>query len=356
MSVPLTLEQSVARIEQLERMGQKVTNDLRLANEKLALRVDRPKIPPPSFFTGKSGAAVDDWLHALDKQFVYYPDFFREDASKIAHALQYMTSEVTLWWKATVADLLLSGGNIDTWDQFIAVLRTRYQPVAVATAARSKLDRCQQTSSVAAYSAYFQACMVYISDMSAADQVHRYLAGLKDAIRAKVGPLHPKSLSEAINRAVEFEAYQPSHSFGASSGRGPVHYRHQPSALSDTSAMDLNALSGAGDMDDGEDGFAMPRFHEQPSDREEQLLAQVRELQSQQRMQQQVMAMFGDRSTSSATKKRTFGEGFPSKSNHVSGVSKLDYERCRTEGRCLKCKQKTPHIARECPNPFSGKF
>ena len=353
MSTPLTLEQSAARIDQLEHMGQKVTNDLRIANEKLAQRIDRPKIPPPSFFTGKTGAAVDDWLHALDKQFVYYPDFFREDASKIAHAMQYMTSEVTLWWKATVTDMRASGNSIDTWNEFIDVLRMRYQPVAVATAARAKLDRCQQTSSVAVYSAYFQACMVYISDMSPADQVHRFLAGLKDAIRAKVGPLHPKNLSEAINRAVEFEAYQPSSSSGLSNSRGPVHYRHQPSASSGASAMDLNAIAIGSNIDDGEDGATMPTFHEQLSDREEQLFAMVRELQCQSKIQQQVMAMFGERGSSG---KQPFGEGAQGKANRVAGVSKMDYERCRKEGRCLKCKMRTTHIASECPNAFSGKF
>ena len=117
--------------------------------------------------------------------------------------------------------------------------------------------------------------------------------------------------------------------------------------------MDLNAIALGSNMDDGEDGAATPTFHEQLSDREEQLLSQVRELQSQSKMQQQVMAMFGDRSTS---QKRPFEGGLQSKSNRVVGVSKLDYERCRKEGRCLKCKLKTTHIASECPNAFSGKF
>jgi len=65
----------------------------------------------------------------------------------------------------------------------------------------------------------------------------------------------------------------------------------------------------------------------------------MEEMRAQQRVQQSLHAMF----------QRGGGGGGSKgpKANHVPGVSKADYERCRREGLCLKCKQ-PGHVAREC--------
>lgn len=39
----------------------------------------------------------------------------------------------------------------------------------------------------------------------------------------------------------------------------------------------------------------------------------------------------------------------------VPGISKEDYERCRRENRCLRCKQ-PGHVARDCNKPVSLKW
>ena len=86
--------------------------------------------------------------------------------------------------------------------------------------------------------------------------------------------------------------------------------------------------------------------HRGESIRLQQLTAQVNELKSQQKMQQSLLAMFGNRGSNGATS---------SGAALVPDVSKPDYVKCRAENRCLNCRA-VGHIARDCTKPRSFKW
>ena len=70
-----------------------------------------------------------------------------------------------------------------------------------------------------------------------------------------------------------------------------------------------------------------------------QLLAMMQELRAQQHA---LAAAFQKRSGNANTKGRS-----ASSSTKVPGVTKEEFERCRKEGLCLKCKE-SGHLARDC--------
>lgn len=78
------------------------------------------------------------------------------------------------------------------------------------------------------------------------------------------------------------------------------------------------------------------------SEREQQLLSMVQQLQAQ---QYALAAAFQKRSGGSDRKGAASGS-----SAKVPGVSKEEFERCRKEGLCLKCKE-PGHLARDCSKP-----
>jgi hypothetical protein len=103
-------------------------------------------------------------------------------------------------------------------------------------------------------------------------------------------------------------------------------------------------------------------FDEQDGYGEAQLLARIYQLeQSQQLQQQQFLAMM-QRGGGSGGAGRGGSSGASSSSGPrqskgplVPGISKADYERCRKEKRCLKCKQ-PGHNAAECDKPVSSNW
>jgi hypothetical protein len=95
-------------------------------------------------------------------------------------------------------------------------------------------------------------------------------------------------------------------------------------------------------------------FDEQDGYGEAQLLARIYQLEQsqQQQQQQQFLAML--QRGGGAGRGGSSGPSRP-KGPLVPGISKADYERCRKEKRCLKCKQ-PGHNAAECDKPVSSNW
>lgn len=350
----LTVQGRLARAEEqlvaARASAQPVTVVSSPSSSSYSSHVSRPKIPAPRTFGGETGAAVDEWIDDMVKQFSFYNAHFHSDAVKIDHAMMFVVTKVTNWYKASAEDRRAAGHTIVTWDQFAAAMRERYQPVASSMAARSSLDRITQSGSVQSYTQYFYTCMTYISDMSQADQVHQYTRGLKSVIRSDVHKQKCKSLSEAVNAAVAAEAYLPNGAGQASSS-----HTYRPSmrpspnmvgGAGSSAPMDINSVTAGTSCDRGGNsvtaGSEVEFATDAGSSREDSLLAMIQSLQAQMQVQQQVNALFG----------RT-GQGAASGSsstNRVPGVTKEDYARCRAEGLCLNCKEKG-HNAASCTKP-----
>ena len=344
----------LARIAELEGVnadlnhrGLAVQGQLNVAQEQLVVararpaHVSKPRIPDPSIFTGKTGAFVEEWLSQVQKQFDFHSEYFTTDAARIKYALSFVLSPVVAWYKSCE-----SVEPIDTWAAFVAALLERYQPISASITARTNLDRLVQTGSVTGYSAMFQSNLNSIKDMSSADQVHQFIRGLKQVLKFEVVKQHPTNIHDAINIAITAEAHiVPMSGNSASSGftHRPSRSGYSGSGGASGAPMDLNVIG------------AEPNLEEHVPDRPQQsagspstaeLLSIVRDLQSRVQSQHSLNAMFGGQD-----RRRHGGSSASSSSGpKVPGISRDDYERCRREGVCIKCKQ-TGHIAANCVNP-----
>lgn len=344
----------VARVAELEaqngnlnQQGMLIQGQLAASQENLAAararNVTKPKIPLPSTFSGKTGAAVDEWIEEMEKQFGFYPDYFATEEARIAHALMYIASMVTAWYRTCSEEHRLAGTPIVTWAGFVAVMLERYQPVSASMTARANLDRITQTGSVAGYSQVFYNNMVYIKDMGAADQVHQYTRGLKQVIKFEVVKQKPRTLTEAVQIAITAEALIHTSSGSSSSSSGftyrPSRTGHSGSGAGSNAPMDVNHLG----LDAPFTGGAQERTDvNSDSSTREELLSIVRNLQTQVQSQQSLNAMFGGQD-----RRAQRGSSSTGPRVKVPGVSHEDYQRCRREGVCIKCK-KPGHVADEC--------
>ena len=324
-------------------------------------RVNQPKIPQPSTFDGSTGNRISEWLRELEKQHQYYGDYYAVESNKVAHAMFYVVPKVSTWFSAFQNEHAADGKTIDTFSSLSAEMLRHYQPISSAMSARANLDAGSQTGSVSSYNSFFYANMNNITDMSIADQIHRYTSGLKSYIQKDVLQLNSSSLMDAVNAAVKLEAYAQSSSksslrppmpFRGSSSYSGTRNRAGPSSYSSSTPMEVSNIDFVGSNDSfderAEHSSSNPSYLYQ-------LEAQVRELQQQQRVQSSLNAMFGNKNG----RDRQYGSSSSSSNSRakshtrVENVTKDDYNRCRLENRCLSCKE-PGHVAKDCNKSFKS--
>lgn len=319
--------------------------------------IARPRMPQSSIFDGSIGLRVDEWLKEMVRQFTFYPDHFTgvdAEQMKVSHSIGFVNGKAAAWFDAHQAahPRVDDAKRIQTFAQLEEQMRARFQPISSSMAARSALDRGSQSASVSSYNTFFYSNLNFIPDMSLADQIHRYTSGLKENIRMEVLKENPPTLTEAVNYAVKVEAYltlngKSSSSYPhRSSGRYNYHSNGAAAASSSSSAMDVSNINFIAESDDDFERV------DRPSAREQQLEAQVKEMQQQHKFYSSLNAMF-----SSSSQPRQHGG---SSSNHrdrnrndnrVPNITKEMFTRCRTENRCLRCKE-VGHVAYGCEKAF----
>ena len=374
-SAPSALDLKDAQIQELNKRGlalQQQHQDLQAEHAALkakatlaASKAFRPKINPPRPFVGEghtAAAAVDDWVDEMERQFDYHGDAaFPDEPSRITFAAMFFQGKAAHWWKAHVAELAKRGEVINTWSAFLSALRDRFRPIEAATVARSNLDSMRQTGGVQAYIDYYLRQMQFITDMSLADQLHAFIRGLNPAIKTEVLKARPKTVSEAVNTAHLVESFLAPRQGG---GRGMGFFARSGGYRGGQGVNSGGAVPmEVSNINMQADPFAADGpFDEQDGYGEAELLARIYQLeQSQQLQQQQFLAMM-QRGDGSGGAGRGGSSGASSSSGPrqskgplVPGISKADYERCRKEKRCLKCKQ-PGHNAAECDKPVSSNW
>lgn len=289
------------------------------------------KIRNPSMFKGEMGFVVDDWVHEMGQQFLFYgASKFPTDEHKIRFALAYLTGPAIHWWNNEPKK-----EEIATWAAFVARLHARFRPVQAAMIARQRLDLLKQRpgQSVNSYANIFQSTLTPIVDMSNADQVHHFVNGLVGPIAGKVWEkyLTLTDLRAAIDAAVSVEA-MGNYGRGASSssntggkGRAPFPGR----AANESAPMDINNLDlGADAEDDPPEAVHRPSAAPTGSDT---LLASM--LSQMQVLQHQVSALAGGRAPAAAESRNR--DRLPASSFKPGELTEL-----MKEGRCFRCKQK----------------
>lgn len=301
--------------------------------------------------TGQGNLPVEEWIDEVEKQQRF---FHIAEGEKVETAVMLLKGHAAHWWSTLSA----KGEATAVWAEFVAKLKEMFQPISSVDKARTALDNCTQGSrSVQVYTDQFNRWLAFLPRMEADDQKHRYTTNLHPSIQKEVLKAKAKNLQEAIHAAVAAEAYgnlartkmggyypaPRSYNGGSSSGTSaPMELsnlnqesdEHAPSELD--AAGSASPIAGAGSSSSNS------------LDTIQEMRAMMEEMRAQQRVQQSLHAMF--------QRGNKFGAGNKgSKANHVPGVSKADYERCRREGLCLKCKQ-PGHVARECTKPVNLKW
>lgn len=297
-----------------------------------------PKIRAPPVFRGtEPGFAVDEWIGELQRQFQYYTaaGTLATPEAQIDFALVHMSGAAAAWWTGLPAD---KKSAIRSWEDFTAALRARFRPVQGAMLARQRLSKIRQRGgqTVGQFAHLFQTTLLPITDMSDADQVHRFVSGLLPHLAAKVWRNPPATLSDAIQAAVQLEA---SGNFGrAAAHSAPRHHTPNYASHSTSAPMDINHIEfDDDDYDDApppDSAASAPPAPAAPGADMQTLLAQMQAMQhSFNTLQQRKPAPF--RSASS---------------DRVSGLKPGEIDQLQAEGRCFRCKQKG-HMKRDCPGP-----
>lgn len=298
----------------------------------------RTKIPAASNYAG-SAHTLDNWLREMEQQFDWYG--YNSHAERVAMAAAQLRGSALDWWHALSPEQ--KQPLRESFADFEQALRKRFQPVDSAKTARLALDQLTQGAkqSVHDYTAHFRRLLTAVPSMSADDRVHRYVQGLRPAVRSLLLLQDVKTLDEAIASAARIGslsqyASQASLSTGASTA-GPMD-------LSSTVMRDLCALTGTGTSGGGEDDpSATDAGDAAQSDAAPVTRAELRQM-HQQLLHAMQSQRRGDAGRSFGRGGRSSGRGAP----RVSGLSEQQVRERLDAGTCFAC-GKPGHRKADCP-------
>jgi hypothetical protein len=210
----------------------------------------KPIHAPPSF--AGDGARLDAWVRDMRGQFRWYSGLDAD--GRVRFAMSSLTGPA-LDWLCSRED---EGDVPSSWEELVAALRTRFQPVLAADVARAQLDHLKQGARQSAqdYITAFRALLPAVPTMSADDRRHRFLAGLRPQLGAQVRAQGPQTLEDAITVAARIDsdsemarlvpslgtAQQLNHVADGGETEGGGSTTSTPSALGDTAQQVIAAL------------------------------------------------------------------------------------------------------------------
>ena len=212
-------------------------------------RAERPRLPPPSQYDGRSAAALDGWLRELQQQFDWYSAI--DDATRLRFAGALLKGTALDWWSSLAEPGAPPAGvappsspdssKPTTFVEFVARLRGRFQPIDSAQTARVQLDDLRQgpKQSVQDYISSFRALLVRVPDMSEGDRVHRFIRGLRAQIATQLRVNGVSTLDASIAMAARVGSIAE-YGVAVGSGASPA----SAAASSHGDAMDLSNVEG----------------------------------------------------------------------------------------------------------------
>lgn len=280
----------------------------------------------PAKFRGDRDDAqmVESWLYSLDRQFIACNT--NTDAGRIAYATAMLEKNALDWWMYTERQSAAGGPAApSTWASFCAALIQRFRPINDERVARDKLLSLRQTGSVAQFATAFQTLLLKVPDISDAERLHRFIAGLKPTIKTQLLISNPKTLEEALEMAERID-----HITYSVSGRvaAPVFNRNGPTP------MELGALAD----DEGYGGDE--EYHDQPH-AEDEVLELKEQLAA---LQEQLNAMWQQ---DKVKRPSASAAAPPRRPSRPSDLTPEQRQRCIDERLCFKCFG-AGHSARGC--------
>jgi hypothetical protein len=199
---------------------------------------DLQGLTQPSPFSGEADEDPTSWLFSCN---MYFDLLAADSGRRVRMAASMLRGPALLWWRMHHQSVEKGECTLITeWDEFGRALQQQFSPVNPTTTARNRLYSLVQRSSVPAYADEFRRLVLRIPDLSAEEQVHRFINGLKPHIRTHVALRDPTTLDQAIRAADTCERYVPT----PTSNRVP-RYERKPAAVSnaDPDAMQVDAVA-----------------------------------------------------------------------------------------------------------------
>ncbi|KAJ9508984.1 hypothetical protein QJQ45_028315, partial [Haematococcus lacustris] len=170
-----------------------------------------PRTNPPATFSGSRTTDVAAWLFAVD---LFFTISELTDAQRIVYVATLLSGHALLWYRSSVS-------SFTSWTCFVAAFERQFAPVNRLRHARDRLAALTQTSSVRRYLGEFTALCLEVTDLSPAEQLDRFIRGLKPSVRRELELREPTSFSEASTIADRVDAISYSTSTSRSSYRPP---------------------------------------------------------------------------------------------------------------------------------------
>jgi hypothetical protein len=192
------LAQLAAQLQQQQQQQQQGPNVVGVAP---AASRAHPRLPAPPSYDGRAAGGVDTWLRELRKQFAWYGASLDSDAERIRFGSAHLSGVALDWWES------IDGQQPTSWLLFEEALRTRFQPVNSADAARAALTTLQQgpRQPVHEYTTEFRRLLVALPRMEEGDRIYRYVAGLQPRLAGLVRMQAPATLANAIAYAARVD-------------------------------------------------------------------------------------------------------------------------------------------------------
>jgi len=155
------------------------------------LRVLQQRLHP---FDGRRNIrSLDAYLDSLEN---YFAVASLSGSSQLVIAISYLENTAAIWWKSHIRSTPEDAHGsphpqrIRNWAMMKKCLLAEFYPTDVIRAARDRLAKLHQTSSVKDYVDRFRNIELEIPDLSESEKVDRFRRGLKDDVRLQV-TLHP---------------------------------------------------------------------------------------------------------------------------------------------------------------------
>lgn len=190
---------------------------------------DYPKPPKPDTFNGDRQKA-DDWLFGVSHYFGLLNQNLPEEY-KINFTVNLLKEEAMHWWQGLVR---AEGTHpYPTFEAFKRGFLSQFAPVNGNAVARDRLDALRQTGTVEAYISAFNKVTARITDLSAAETLHRFVKGLRPTVNAWVKTKGCTTLHEAMSAAQAVGDY----------GAPGIPTQHGDPMDVDAIELEVNALS-----------------------------------------------------------------------------------------------------------------
>jgi hypothetical protein len=289
-----------------------------------APRLERPRLPPPPFYSGGANA-LDDWFSAMEQQINWYGAGLPDEAARLTWIGAYLQGPALDWWKTLVV-------KPKTVEEFAEQLRARFQPVNSAETARAKLlALAQGKGGVQAYVDAFRRLLVRVPDMAEGDRVFQFLRGLQPTVATQIKIHGVTTLDKAIDVAVRVGSLMEH-------GATVQAQRAGAAAASSHSPMELDNIEGLEGETSGAEGAGTSSTDDAPVTR-----AQLRELLNAMREERRGPSHRGGAGARSGPSNPRM-RGLP-QIPHLTPVQVQEY---MDAGKCFGCGSKD-HQSRKCP-------